>query len=305
MSVFDVSRFGLGCMALTGIYGNISQQEAISVIHHALDLGVQHFDTAELYGPYENETLLGKVFGKGHSEVKIATKFGYKLVAGKICGLDSHPLSIRNAVEGSLRRLRRDRIDLLYQHRVDPNIPIEEVVGIMSDLVKEGKVKELGLSNVNSSLLKRADSIHTIHAVQNEYSLIQRDSENSVFPFLDEVDTMFVSFSPLGRGILCGNTQGASLRETGDYRTSDVRFQDKQLIKIISELRPLWEVSQEREVPPSVIALAWILAQNDKAIIIPGAKNIEQVTTNTKAISLQLTANELDRLSLINAANLE
>ena len=204
MSAPGATRIGLGCMALTGIYGPIGRGKAIAVIRRAFDLGVDHYDTAELYGPYINEELLADALGPRSREVRIATKFGYRLEGGRIAGLDSSPHAIRRAVEGSLRRLRRERIDLLYQHRPDPHIPVEDVVGTMSKLVKEGKVADLGLCATDHATLERARAIHPIAAVQNSYSLIDREAEAGVLPALSDHRTAFVAYSPLARGILAG-----------------------------------------------------------------------------------------------------
>lgn len=288
-------------MALTGIYGQIERGDAIAVIHRAIDLGIDHFDTAELYGPYANEELLAEALGSRRSEVRIATKFGYKLENRRIAGLDSKPSSIRRAVEGSLRRLRRERIDLLYQHRVDPNVPIEDVVGTMADLVTEGKAAALGLSAINGATLERAQTVHAITAVQNEYSLIQRLTETELLPALDGQAIALVAFSPLGRGILCGRVAVASDRDPADYRISDARFAADRLSTINTRLQPLWDIAQQREVPPAVIALAWLLAKSPKVSVIPGAKSPTQIATSMQAAAFRLSAEECERLDAVNA----
>lgn len=288
-------------MALTGIYGRIERRDAIAVIHRALDLGIDHFDTAELYGPYVNEELLAEALGPRRPEVQIATKFGYKLENGRIVGLDSRPSSIRRAVEGSLRRLRRERIDLLYQHRVDPNVLIEDVVGTMADLVTEGKVAALGLSAIDGATLERAQTVHAIVAVQNEYSLIQRQAEVSLLPALDGQATTLVAFSPLGRGIICGNLVGLSDRDPADYRISDARFAPDRSSTIVTQLQPLWKIAQQREVPPAVVALAWLLAKSPKVSVIPGARSPIQIGISMQAAVFRLSAEEYEHLDSINA----
>lgn len=293
-------RIGLGCMALTGIYGRVERSDAIDVIHRALDLGINHFDTAELYGPYANEELLAEALGSRRLDVQVATKFGYKLEGARIVGLDSRPSSIRRAVEGSLRRLRLERIDLLYQHRVDPNVPIEDVIGTMADLVTEGKVAALGLSAIDDAMLKRAQTVHAIAAVQNEYSLIQRQAEVALLPTLERQTTSFVAFSPLGRGIISGNLVASSDRDPADYRLSDVRFAPDRSSTIVTQLQPLWKIAQQREVPPAVVALAWLLAKSPKVSVIPGARSPNQVGISMQAAVFRLSTEEYEHLDGIN-----
>ncbi len=272
-------------MALTGIYGRIKRADAIAVIHRALDLGIDHFDT----------------LGARSTDVRIATKFGYKLEDGRIAGLDSRPSTIRRAVEGSLRRLRRERIDLVYQHRVDPAVPIEDVVGTMAELISEGKVATLGLSAIDGPTLERARKIHTIAAVQNEYSLIQRQPEADLLPALDGHATTLVAFSPLGRGILGGDAVGASNREPADYRISDARFAADQLSKITTRLKPLWDIAQRCEVPPAVVALAWLLARSPRVSVIPGARSPRQIATSMQAATLRLSEGACASLDAISS----
>jgi aryl-alcohol dehydrogenase-like predicted oxidoreductase len=294
-----VNRIGLGCMALSGIYGPVDRREAVSIIHQALDLGIHHFDTAELYGPYSNEELLAEALHSLRSSVQIATKFGYVINLGRIAGLDSRPSAVRRSVDSSLRRLKRDRIDLLYQHRVDPNVPIEETVGAMADLVAEGKVKGLGLCCVDSAALTRAQAIHSIAAVQNEYSLIQRDPETTLLPGLNEDDTAVVAYSPLGRGILSGRAKAHSDMGPGDYRASDVRFSATHLRTISSRLAPLWDIAHRRRIDPAPIALAWLLKRRPNIVIIPGAKSAAQMKTNLQAVAIELSAEECECLDRV------
>jgi len=284
-------------MALTGIYGPVSRDAAIEMVRRALDLGVVHFDTAELYGPYLNEELLSDALGRGRMRVEIATKFGYRIQDGKIAGLDSRPHSIRSAVEGSLRRLRRDHVDILYQHRPDPKVPIEDVVGTMSELVREGKVRTLGLSSTDLPTLRRASAANTISFVQNEFSLIQHDPENSLLPGLLGTPVEFVCYSPLGRGILAGRSVKA--RAPTDHRSKDVRFQPERLAELADRLAPLWQIAASRSVPPSTIALAWLLAKTPTIRVIPGARSVEQLEANVCSHDIALTADEMAALNVI------
>lgn len=302
----DRKRIGLGCMALTGIYGHIARDVAIDIIRHAFDMGVTHFDTAELYGPFVNEELLADALGSRRTRVEIATKFGYRLEAGKIAGLDSRPQSIRSAVEGSLRRLRRDYIDVLYQHRPDPNIPVEEVVGTMSDLVKEGKVLELGLSATDIETVQRASAIHRISFVQNEYSLIQRQPEQGLLPYLNGTGTDFVCYSPLGRGILARIPDVEAKRSPTDYRNKDPRFEPTRLAELSLALDPLWDIAAAHLVRPATVALAWLLGRSPNIRVIPGATSVEQLNANFAAASVPLSSEQrvaLDHLMVARAAD--
>lgn len=286
-------------MALTGIYGPVPREDAIAVIRRALDLGVDHFDTAELYGPYANEELLANALGPGCSDVRIATKFGYRLEGGKIAGLDSSREVIRRSVEGSLRRLRRERIDLLYQHRPDPRVPVEDVVATMAELVAEGKVTELGLSATNGVTLERARAIHPIAAVQNAYSLIDRAAEADVLPALHDYHTALVAYSPLARGILAGDAIPAERRATTDYRSFDPRFLGTSLASLKHALSPLWEIAERHGAPPAAIAIAWVLSRGPDVHAIPGARTTGQLIANLQAIRIRLSDKERLRLDSI------
>ncbi|WP_426409470.1 aldo/keto reductase [Bradyrhizobium ganzhouense] len=282
-------------MALTGIYGSLSRDEAIALVRHALEMGVVHFDTAELYGPYVNEELLAEALGPRRHDVVIATKFGYRIEQGKIVGRDSTPSNIRRAVDGSLRRLRRDWIDILYQHRQDPAVPVEDVVGVMSDLVLEGKVRALGLCAVNGELLDRARKIASIAYVQNEYSLIRRPTELASPQGLDRATTMFVCYSPLCRGILSGKTYQTA--DPTDYRQSDARFAADRHLAVQDELGPLWEIASHNATSPAAVALAWLLALGPSVHVIPGPKTIEQLKACLSAVELSLSDSDLSQLS--------
>jgi len=285
-------------MALTGIYGPVPRETAFNLIHRALDLGVSHFDTAEIYGPYANEELLAEALGPNRNAVEIATKFGYRLENGKIAGLDSTPQAIRRSVEGSLRRLRRSHIDVLYQHRLDPRVPIEDVVGTMSELVREGKVLALGLCAIDWKILQRAQAIHSISFVQNEFSLIQRDPEELI-AHLSELPIHFVCYSPLGRGILANGALPDSQRVLTDYRRNDLRFGSERLSSIMDRLAPLWQIAASRTVAPATVALAWLLSKTPAIRVIPGAKSEVQLTAALQAGAFGLTNEELASLNLI------
>lgn len=297
----SLRRIGLGCMPLSGIYGPIARDESIKIIHGALDLGITHFDTAELYGPYLNEELLADALGADRTRVEIASKFGYRLHDGKIVGLDSSPNSIRLAVDGSLRRLRRDHLDVLYQHRPDPAVPIEEVVGTMSDLVREGKVSSLGLSATDTQTLRRASAVHPISFIQNEFSLIQRAPETALLPDLLGTSTELVCYSPLGRGMLARPLPPNAQRAPSDYRGKDVRYRPERLAELVDRLAPLWRISAARSVPPAVVSLAWLLAKAPVIRVIPSATSVEQLETNVRGADLVLTREEIADLDVVDA----
>lgn len=292
-------RIGLGCMALTGIYGPITREDAVAVIRRAFDLGIDHYDTAELYGPYTNEELLADALGPGRLDVCIATKFGYRLNGDRIAGLDSSREAIRRSVEGSLRRLRRERIDLLYQHRPDPRIPVEDVVGTMADLVNEGKVAEIGLSAIGSATLDRARAIHPIAAIQNGYSLIERAAETDVMPALNDHRTAFVAYSPLARGVLAGSAMPAERRPASDYRKSDGRLSVAGLSALKSALSPLWQAADRHNVSPAAIAIAWVLSKGPGMHVIPGARSPKQLTGTLLGAEIVLNEDELLELDKI------
>jgi aryl-alcohol dehydrogenase-like predicted oxidoreductase len=286
-------------MALTGIYGTVAREEAVAVIRRAFDLGIVHYDTAELYGPYVNEELLAEALGPRSREVCIATKFGYRLEGSRIAGLDSSPRAIRRSVEGSLRRLRRERIDLLYQHRPDPYVPVGDVVGTMAELVNEGKVAELGLCATDSATLQRATAIHPIAAIQNGYSLLNRSAETDVLPALSDHRTAFVAYSPLARGILAGAAAPAENREVTDYRRSDSRFSAAGLTSLKHALMPLWETADRHNAPPAAIAIAWVLSKNPEVHVIPGAKSLDQLTVALRAAEIILSEDDRVNLEMI------
>lgn len=296
-----IPRIGLGCMALSGLYGPIAKKDAIAIIHCAIDHGISHFDTAELYGPYTNETLLADALsGRSHA-ITIATKVGYAIEDGAIAGIDNSAASLRSSVDGCLRRLRRDRIDLLYLHRVDARVPVEDTVGVLADLVAHGKVTTIGMSAVDGATLERAHAVHPIAAVQNEYSLIARTPEADVLPRASDLDIAFVAFSPLGRGLLSGHVSPAPVRDDSDYRKGRKEFSVERVKVFDDALRPLYTIARQRSSTPAQVALAWLLAQS--VCVIPGARTQQQVIDCCRAREIALNGEELAHLACLNTTD--
>jgi aryl-alcohol dehydrogenase-like predicted oxidoreductase len=292
----EVSRIGLGAMGMSGSYGAVTDEaESIRTIHRALDLGVTLLDTAEVYGPYHNEELVGRTIKDRRDQVVLATKFGFISHTGRVPGsLDSTPASIRIAVEGSLARLGTDRIDLYYQHRVDPDTPVEETVGALAELVAEGKIRHIGLSEAWVDTIRRAHAVHPITALQSEYSLWTRDPEE-VLPVLREL----VPYSPLGRGFLTGQVRSLDDLEDDDFRKSQPRFEGENFqhnLRVADEVR---QIAAEAGATPAQVALAWLLAQGDGIAPIPGTKRVSRLEENVAADSVQLTADQLAKLDQI------
>lgn len=292
----QVSSLGLGCMGMSQSYGAADEQESIATLHRAIDLGVTLFDTAEVYGPFTNEELVGRVLRGKRERVVIATKFGWNIEDGKVNGITSRPERIRASVDGSLRRLGIETIDLLYQHRVDPEVPIEDVVGVMSELVQQGKVRFLGLSEAGAQTIRRAHAVHPIAALQSEYSMWERNLEEEIIPTLRELGIGLVPFSPLGRGFLTGNVQRAEEYPEGDYRRGDPRFQGENFDANMRAAASIRELAARRGATPGQIALAWLLQKGDDIVPIPGTKRRTYLEENAAAADITLTADELRQI---------
>jgi aryl-alcohol dehydrogenase-like predicted oxidoreductase len=296
-SGLEVSAIGLGCMGMSHGYGPASdKKEMISLIHAAIDRGVTLFDTAEVYGPYVNEELVGEALKPFKGKVVIATKFGIQMENGKQV-LDSKPETIRQSVEGSLNRLKVDTIDLYYQHRVDPNVPIEEVAGVVQDLIKEGKVKHWGLSEAGVETIRRAHSVQPLTAIQSEYSMMWRSPEEQLLPTLEELGIGFVPFSPLGKGFLTGKIDKNATFVSSDFRSIVPRFKPENIEanQILVEL--IKKIAVGKDASPAQIALAWVLAQKPWIVPIPGTRKMERLEENLGAAEVELTPEELHDLN--------
>ena len=289
----EVSEIGLGCMGMSHGYGEPSdKKEMISLIHKAIDLGVTFFDTAEVYGPFTNEELVGEALKPFKNKVVIATKFGIKLENFKQV-LDAKPETIRKSVEGSLKRLNIEAIDLYYLHRVDPNTPIEEVASTIKDLIKEGKVKYWGLSEAGANTIRKADSVCKLTAVQSEYSMMWREPEKEIIPLLEELNIGFVPFSPLGKGFLTGIFDKNSTFKNNDFRSIVPRFEKENLEanQVLVEL--IKEIANKKNITLPQVALAWVLAQKSFIVPIPGTRNLERLKDNISSTDVLLTEEEL------------
>jgi aryl-alcohol dehydrogenase-like predicted oxidoreductase len=300
-----VSRIGLGAMSMSGYYniGAGSDAESIRTIHRALELGVTHIDTAEIYGPYHNEELVGRAIKDRRDQVVLATKFGFVSHSGGGPGvIDSSPANIRAAVEGSLKRLGTDHIDLYYQHRVDPKTAIEDTVGALAELVAEGKIRYIGLSEAGADTIRRAHAVHPITALQTEYSLWSRDPEAVLLPLLRELGIGFVPYSPLGHGFLTGEIKSPEQLSDDDWRKTNPRFTGENFLNNLRIVDEVKAVAAEVNATPAQVALAWLLAQGDDIAPIPGTKRVARVEENTAADSLELSVKQLERLNKLTPA---
>jgi len=301
-SNLEVSALGLGCMGMSFGYGPAADKsDMVALIHAAVDQGITFFDTAEVYGPFVNEELVGEALAPFRGKVVIATKFGFDIQGGKMVGVNSRPDHIRKAVEGSLKRLQVDVIDLLYQHRVDPNVPIEDVAGMVKELIQEGKVKHFGLSEAGAQTIRRAHAVQTVTALQSEYSLWTRQHEQEVIPTIEELGIGLVAFSPLGKGFLAGKIDENTKFAEGDIRnvlprfTEDARKANQQLIDLLKQF------AERRKATSAQMALAWVLAQKPWIVPIPGTTKLHRLKENIGAVDIQLTASELKEIEAASA----
>jgi aryl-alcohol dehydrogenase-like predicted oxidoreductase len=293
----EVSAMGFGCMGISQSYGRPSSREdGIAIIRAAVDSGVTFFDTAEVYGPYANEDLVGEALEPVRDQVVIATKFGFNIVQGKMAGLNSRPAHIREVADASLKRLRTDRIDLFYQHRVDPDVPIEDVAGAVKELIGEGKVKHFGLSEPGAQTIRRAHAVQPVTALQSEYSLWWREPEREILPTLEELGIGFVPFSPLGKGFLTGTIDDKTTFEPTDFRNVVPRFTEENRKANLAFVEWLKRFASRKNATPAQIALAWLVAQRPWIVPIPGTTKRHRLEENLGALNIHLTAEDLQEI---------
>ena len=296
----EVSEIGLGCMGMSFGYGEVHDLKPMTeLMHKAIDLGITFFDTAEVYGPYINEELVGQALKPFKNSVVIATKFGFEIQDGKSIGLNSRPEQIRKVAEASLKRLQVDAIDLFYQHRVDPQVPIEDVAGTVNDLIKEGKVKHFGLSEAGVEMIRRAHAVQPVTALQSEYSLFWREPEEHILPVLEELGIGFVPFSPLGKGFLTGKIDTSTSFGQNDFRSTVPRFSEENLKKNLTLVEVVKQFAREKNCEPSQIALAWVLAQKPWIVPIPGTTKINRLQENAGAVNVSLSPEDLQKIDKV------
>jgi aryl-alcohol dehydrogenase-like predicted oxidoreductase len=297
-SGLEVSALGLGCMGLSSAFGQqITREEAISFLRDAVEQGVSFFDTAEVYGPYNNEEMVGEALAPFRNQVIIATKFGFNIEDGKMNGVNSKPEHIQKAVEGSLKRLNVEAIDLLYQHRVDPNVPIEDVAGTVKELIAQGKVKHFGMSEAGAQTIRRAHAVQPLTVLQSEYSLWWRKPEEAILPTLEELGIGFVPYSPLGRGFLTGTINENTKLAENDFRKVNPRFQPDALKANQAVVDLLNAVAKQKNATPAQIALAWLLAQKPWIVPIPGTTKLHRLKENLGAATIELTKADLQQIN--------